>query len=63
MFSFCYFRVPEYEPNYSQNFDTAEYFAVCGANTYSIFLALKVCCNLHYLNCFLHFATITTIET
>ncbi len=40
MFSFGSFRVPEYEPDYSQNFDPTKYFAVNGAKTYPIILGL-----------------------
>ncbi len=36
MFSFGSFRLPEYEADYSQNFDTTKYVAVYGSKTFTI---------------------------
>ncbi len=40
LYSFCSFRLPEYEPDSSQNFATIKYFAVYAAKTFPIMLDL-----------------------
>eukprot|EP01084_Bolivina_argentea_P020234 37644_1 len=37
-----FFRSPQYEPEYNQNFDSTKYFAVYAAKTYCIILVLFI---------------------